>query len=298
MPANGARVVPADVATLPAEQLFETVSTALQKGSQRPLPHVEVQFRDLSITVNLSKAAAKPFRSRQPLPTVKNLELPKQKVILNGVSGAFRPGTITLVLGQPGSGKSSLMKILSGRFPVERDVTVSGSITFNGRPRRELLPRLPQFVAYVDQHDRHLPMLTVQETLDFAFACNGGGKLTKHETEFLTQGNPEDNTAALELATSVTKAMPQITTNLLGLTGCKDTLVGDAMIRGISGGQRKRVTTGEMMFGKKNVLIMDEISTGLDSAATFDIVQVTSRAREATQAHDRDLTTAAVARGL
>ncbi|KAJ0394005.1 hypothetical protein ATCC90586_008304 [Pythium insidiosum] len=273
MPAIAARVAPADLAALPAEQLFETVSKALQKGSQRPVPHVEVQFRDLTITVNLSKAATKPFRRRQPLPTVANLQLPKQKVILNSVSGTFRPGTITLVLGQPGSGKSSLMKILSGRFPVERDVTVSGSISYNGRPRRELLPRLPQFVAYVDQHDRHLPMLTVKETLDFAFACNGGGKLTKHEAEFLTRGNAEENAEALELATSVTKAMPQITTNLLGLTGCKDTLVGDAMIRGISGGQRKRVTTGEMMFGKKNVLIMDEISTGLDSAATFDIVK-------------------------
>ncbi|KAJ0392326.1 hypothetical protein P43SY_003157 [Pythium insidiosum] len=282
MPAIGARVAPADLAALPAEQLFESVSKALQKGSQRPVPHVEVHFRDLKITVNLSKAATKPFRRRQPLPTAANLQLPKQKVILNSVSGTFRPGTITLVLGQPGSGKSSLMKILSGRFPVGRDVTVSGSISYNGRPRRELLPRLPQFVAYVDQHDRHLPMLThdrhlpmltVKETLDFAFACNGGGKLTKHEAEFLTQGNAEENAEALELATSVTKAMPQITTNLLGLTGCKDTLVGDAMIRGISGGQRKRVTTGEMMFGKKNVLIMDEISTGLDSAATFDIVK-------------------------
>ncbi|KAJ0388817.1 hypothetical protein P43SY_010738 [Pythium insidiosum] len=108
---------------MPAEQLFESVSKALQKGSQRPVPHVEVHFRDLTITVNLSKAATKPFRRRQPLPTASNLQLPKQKVILNSVSGTFRPGTITLVLGQPGSGKSSLMKILSGRFPVGHDVT-------------------------------------------------------------------------------------------------------------------------------------------------------------------------------
>ncbi|KAF1792156.1 P-loop containing nucleoside triphosphate hydrolase [Phytophthora cactorum] len=44
------------------------------------------------------------------------------------------------------------------------------------------------------------------------------------------------------------------------------------MLRGVSGGERKRVTTGEMAFGNQPVLMMDEISTGLDSAATFDIV--------------------------
>ncbi|GLE01496.1 hypothetical protein PINS_up010326 [Pythium insidiosum] len=164
------------------------------------------------------------------------------------------------------------MKILSGRFPVDKDVKVTGDITFNGRPRQEILPRLPQFVAYVDQHDKHHPMMTVQETVDFAYACNGGGTLTNFEKDFLMKGNATETAEAVATAETITKAMPQIVLNLLGLTGCKDTVVGDAMIRGISGGQRKRVTTGEMMFGKKNVLIMDEISTGLDSAATYDIV--------------------------
>lgn len=50
-------------------------------------------------------------------------------------------------------------------------------------------------------------------------------------------------------------------------------MVGDQMIRGISGGQRKRVTTGEMIVGPSKVLLMDEISTGLDSSTTFQIVK-------------------------
>ncbi|KAF6161331.1 hypothetical protein GIB67_009218 [Kingdonia uniflora] len=49
-------------------------------------------------------------------------------------------------------------------------------------------------------------------------------------------------------------------------------MVGDEMVRGISGGQRKRVTTGEMLVGPAKVLFMDEISTGLDSSTTFQIV--------------------------
>ncbi|CAN0877648.1 Pleiotropic drug resistance protein 1 [Linum grandiflorum] len=59
---------------------------------------------------------------------------------------------------------------------------------------------------------------------------------------------------------------------ILGLEICADTLVGDEMVRGISGGQKKRVTTAEMLVGPARALFMDEISTGLDSSTTFQIV--------------------------
>ncbi|KAG3235519.1 hypothetical protein PI124_g19450 [Phytophthora idaei] len=68
------------------------------------------------------------------------------------------------------------------------------------------------------------------------------------------------------------KHYPDIVIQQLGLNNCQNTIVGDAMTRGVSGGERKRVTTGEMEFGNKYVMMMDEISTGLDSAATFDII--------------------------
>jgi hypothetical protein len=54
---------------------------------------------------------------------------------------------------------------------------------------------------------------------------------------------------------------------------CADTMVGGPMMRGVSGGQRKRVTTGEMMVGPAKTLLMDEISTGLDSSTTYLIVR-------------------------
>lgn len=62
------------------------------------------------------------------------------------------------------------------------------------------------------------------------------------------------------------------TLQILGLEVCADTMVGDEMVRGISGGQKKRVTTGEMLVGPARALFMDEISTGLDSSTTFQIV--------------------------
>ncbi|VAI89879.1 unnamed protein product [Triticum turgidum subsp. durum] len=77
--------------------------------------------------------------------------------------------------------------------------------------------------------------------------------------------------ACLRLCPAKTTAFPAC--QILGLDICADTIVGDQMQRGISGGQKKRVTTGEMIVGPTKVLFMDEISTGLDSSTTFQIVK-------------------------
>ncbi|POM79341.1 Pleiotropic drug resistance protein ABC Superfamily, partial [Phytophthora palmivora] len=57
------------------------------------------------------------------------------------------------------------------------------------------------------------------------------------------------------------------------IKSCADTVVGDALLRGVSGGERKRVTIGEVLVGGQSLFLCDEISTGLDSAATFDIIK-------------------------
>jgi ABC-type multidrug transport system ATPase subunit len=60
---------------------------------------------------------------------------------------------------------------------------------------------------------------------------------------------------------------------IFGIYGCKDTYVGDDMIRGISGGQKRRVTSAEMIVNPRPLKLMDSISNGLDSATTFDIIR-------------------------
>ncbi|POM77635.1 Pleiotropic drug resistance protein ABC Superfamily, partial [Phytophthora palmivora] len=216
---------------------------------------MEIRFKHLSLTANVPV-----IEKTSGLPTLWNsVRLAvagwgretrvMQREILKDVTGSFRPGTMTLVLGQPGSGKSALMKVLSGRFPMAKNVTLSGDITYNGQKPEELQDRLPQFVAYVTQRDKHFAVLTVRETLTFAHQFCGGESL----------------------GTQV--KYPDLVIEQLGLQDCQDTIVGDALMRGISGGEKKRVTTGEMEFGIKYVTLMDEISTGLDSAATFDIIK-------------------------
>ncbi|KAG6954537.1 hypothetical protein JG688_00012292 [Phytophthora aleatoria] len=258
--------------------LHEHIAEKIEKALGHEMPQMDVRFHNLSVSADI--VVVDNSGAKYELPTIPNTMKkafvgPKKRVvrkeILKNISGVFAPGKITLLLGQPGSGKSSLMKMLSGRFPVEKNITVEGSISFNNVQREQIIQHLPQFVAYVNQRDKHFPMLTVKETLEFAHKfC--GSTLSKHNEDLLNQGSAQENQEALEAAKAMFAHYPDVILQQLGLKNCQGTIVGDAMTRGISGGERKRVSTGEMEFGMKYVSLMDEISTGLDSAATYDII--------------------------
>ncbi|POM66313.1 ABC Superfamily, partial [Phytophthora palmivora] len=258
--------------------LHEHIAEKIEKALGHAVPHMDIRFSNLSVTADI--VVVDDSGSKYELPTIPNAIKkafvgPKKRIvrkeILKDISGVFTPGKITLLLGQPGSGKSSLLKMLSGRFPIEKNITVEGHISFNNIQREHIIKRLPQFVAYVNQRDKHFPMLTVKETLQFAHSfC--GSTMSKHDEDLLKHGSEQENQEALEAAKALFAHYPDVILQQLGLQNCQETIVGDAMTRGISGGERKRVTTGEMEFGMKYVSLMDEISTGLDSAATYDII--------------------------
>ncbi|KAG2774808.1 hypothetical protein JG687_00014630 [Phytophthora cactorum] len=259
-------------------ELHYHMATKIEASLGRTMPQMDVRFKHLSLSADI--VVVDDSSSKHELPTLPN-DLKKmfvgpkkrtvRKEILKDISGVFKPGKITLLLGQPGSGKSALMKILSGRFPIEKNITVEGDITFNSVPREEVIKTLPQLVSYVNQRDKHFPTLTVKETLEFAHKFSGGEFMRRGE-ELLSKGSEKENLEALEATKVHFNHYPEIVIQQLGLQNCQDTIVGDAMLRGVSGGERKRVTTGEMEFGMKYVSLMDEISTGLDSAATYDII--------------------------
>ncbi|GMF26663.1 unnamed protein product [Phytophthora lilii] len=177
------------------------------------------------------------------------------KVILCGLTGVFKPARITLILGQPGSGKSSLLKILGGRFPLDKTIKFSAVVTYNDIEREKLLSLLARFIAYTNQNDDHYPLLSVHEAFEFAHRCCGGGDLKPTVIEALNKcDNSEKRELAFNIVTAQDKFAADIRVKSLGLDRCKNTKVGNAMIRGVSGGERKRVTTGEMTFGHKRVM--------------------------------------------
>ncbi|XVF19871.1 hypothetical protein REPUB_Repub11eG0148300 [Reevesia pubescens] len=200
--------------------------------------------------------------------------------ILKNISGVVKPGRMTLLLGPPGSGKSTLLLALAGKLD-KKSLKASGAITYNGTKLDEFYVKRTS--AYISQTDNHIPELTVRETLDFAARCQGASEglgdcmkeLTRLEKERKIRPVPEID--AFMKASSVGGKKHSISTDyvlkVLGLDICSDTKVGNDMLRGVSGGQRKRVTTGEMVVGPRKTLFMDEISTGLDSSTTFQIVK-------------------------
>ncbi|KAG2425082.1 hypothetical protein HXX76_013991 [Chlamydomonas incerta] len=103
----------------------------------------------------------------------------------------------------------------------------------------------------------------------------------RHDKALLDQAEPEDEFEALLRQAWGTNVRVDIVMSLLGLAHCAETLVGDALVRGISGGERKRLTTAEMLVGPSNVIMLDEMSTGLDSATLFTVVRWLSQAAQA-----------------
>ncbi|KAL6208156.1 hypothetical protein ACLB2K_019107 [Fragaria x ananassa] len=197
--------------------------------------------------------------------------------ILHDVSGIIKPRRMTLLLGPPGSGKTTLLLALAGKLG--KDLKRSGRVTYNGLGMDEFVPE--RTAAYISQYDIHIPELTVRETLAFSARCQGVGpryemlvELLRREkaANILPDSDLDVYMKAAALEGQETTVITDYILKVLGLEVCADTMVGDQMRRGISGGQRKRLTTGEMLVGPARALFMDEISTGLDSSTTFQIV--------------------------
>ncbi|XP_075636238.1 ABC transporter G family member 31 [Castanea sativa] len=252
------------------------------------LPKIEVKYENLKVVANVQTGS-------RALPTLINstrdviehiltrlwILRPERHslTILSNISGEVKPGRMTLLLGPPGCGKSTLLLALAGKL--DSNLKKSGSITYNGHKLDDFY--VQRTSAYISQTDNHIAELTVRETLDFAARCQGASEgfagymqdLARLEKERNIRPSPEID--AFMKASSVGGKKHSVSTDyilkVLGLDVCSETVVGNDMLRGISGGQRKRVTTGEMIVGPRKTLFMDEISTGLDSSTTYQIVK-------------------------
>ncbi|KAE8039264.1 hypothetical protein FH972_011692 [Carpinus fangiana] len=243
------------------------------------VPKVEVRYENLKIVADVqtgSRSLPTLFNSSRDaienILTSLRIFKPKRHslIILNNISGVVKPGRMTLLLGPPGSGKSTVLLALAGKL--DNNLEQSGSITYNGHKLDEFC--VQRTAAYISQTDDHIPELTVRETLDFAARCQGASEgfagymkdLNRLEKENNIRPSPEID--AFMKASSVGGKKHSVSTDyvmkVLGLDVCSETFVGSDMLRGIS---------GEMVVGPRKALFMDEISTGLDSSTTYQIVK-------------------------
>jgi ATP-binding cassette, subfamily G (WHITE), member 2 len=159
--------------------------------------------------------------------------------VLKGVSGFANPGEILAIMGSSGSGKTSLLSILANQIFAQRSVEISGSIEVNGRNIK--LIDYSNIAKYVTQQDILLPTITAREALMFAAKLK-----VKGDHEFLI--------------CRVNQVLED-----LRLTKVADNLIGNHIIKGLSGGQKRRVSIGVEFISEPNILILDEPTSGLDS---------------------------------
>jgi ABC-type multidrug transport system ATPase subunit len=161
-------------------------------------------------------------------------------VLLANLSGSARPGTIAGILGPSGAGKSTLLNVLAGKLRHTECIKASGQLKVNGEPLQA-----GETIAsgYVMQEDVLFSHLTVRETLKNAFQLHN---------------------AHLSPSPQSTKPVDDLL-QLMNLMGVQDSIVGNVRERGISGGEKKRLSIACELISKPQVLFLDEPTTGLDS---------------------------------
>jgi len=173
-----------------------------------------------------------------------------EKVILQRVSARAMEGEVMGVMGPSGSGKTTLLSILSGSLEsIGAGSRVTGEISLGGEKKRSAIRKV---TAYVPQKDVLLPALTVEECIRYSALLR----------------LPRSTTAA-EVQERIAAVLKE-----LGLSTVATSKVGggSSRIRGVSGGERRRVSIGMELVTQPKLVIMDEPTSGLDSYTAYKLI--------------------------
>lgn len=176
------------------------------------------------------------------------------KTIIDTSSGCVRPGEMLLVLGRPGAGCTSLLKVLSNRRLGFSDI--EGDVHFGSLNHQEAEKYRGQIVMNTER-EIFFPTLTVRQTIDFATRM----KIPKHTAPGFS--NAEEARVATR----------DFLLKLLSIHHTSETKVGDEYIRGVSGGERKRVSIVETMATRGSVYCWDNPTRGLDASTALQYVK-------------------------
>ncbi len=174
-----------------------------------------------------------------------------QKHILNNISGQITSHNLLGILGSSGSGKTSLLNILANKVKKNNDISLTGRITLNNKPRSTI--NFKKLSAYVQQDDLLFPQMTVYQT----FLMTAQLRLPKN----ISAGTGHD------------KLINDLI-NRLGLHHIKNSKIGNIQNRGISGGEKKRTCIGIELLTKPSIIFLDEPTSGLDSYQAKNVIKI------------------------
>ncbi|SPO07766.1 probable ATP-binding multidrug cassette transport protein [Cephalotrichum gorgonifer] len=170
------------------------------------------------------------------------------RALIRDFTGVVRSGEMMLVLGNPGSGCSTFLRTIGNDH--SSFLGIKGSIDYSGLSPDDISRRCRGLVSYVPEDDVHLPTLTVRQTLEFALKTKTPRKSLHEIPLFLNEFG-----------------------RVFGMAHVLDTLVGNEYIRGVSGGERKRVSILESLASGSSVNAWDGSTRGLDAASAADYIK-------------------------
>ncbi|KAJ5235275.1 uncharacterized protein N7469_004443 [Penicillium citrinum] len=199
------------------------------------------------VAISLDKYALE-IRKR-PLPG----KVSKKLQILRPITAEFIPGELNIIMGPSGSGKTSLLNSIACRLhdSIGNQYRVHGRMLYNGaEPSESVIRSVNSFVTQDD--DALMPSLTVRESLRFAAGLRLPGWMSREDK----------NRRAEDILYK------------MGLKECADNLIGSELIKGISGGEKRRVTIAIQILTDPKVLLLDEPTSGLDAFTAMSIIEV------------------------
>jgi len=170
------------------------------------------------------------------------------RILLDGsIRGRAQPGRMLAIMGPSGSGKSTLLHALAGKIKDSPKLSLFGHRYINGE---QLSPDSAVPAAFIEQEVNFFPHMTVKETLDFRVELKLGKQLRKSDRDKVVDELMET----------------------LGLAKSANTIVGNTKIRGLSGGERKRLSIACEMISSPSIIFLDEPTSGLDSYQAAQVV--------------------------
>ncbi|OJZ80600.1 hypothetical protein ASPFODRAFT_147512 [Aspergillus luchuensis CBS 106.47] len=194
------------------------------------------------------------WSSANPLEYIRALRTNKEsRVLINDFTGQVKPGEMMLVVGRPGSGCTTFLKALANqRKPF---TGVEGDVTYGTLDWKEAL-HYRQQIIFNSEEDEHFPTLTVGQVMNFSL---------KNKTPKTRPGTMTKKEFANGYKSSILRA--------LGIDHTHDTLVGNEYVRGVSGGERKRVSIAECLAGQGPIQFWDNSTRGLDASTALDFTK-------------------------